>query len=98
MNYYINNEEVSKYEFEDTLLDVIAENCEDDFDTMLDEVHGEIELVGITYNTSYVLREVDPIAYKLAFDEYVNFTFEEMMYELEREEEMILNKTTFRMS
>lgn len=98
MNYYINNEKVSKYEFEETLLDVIVEHCEDEFDTMLDEVHGEINLVGLTYNTSYVLKEIDPIAYKISFDEYVDYNYQERMYELEREEEITLNDIQFKIA
>jgi hypothetical protein len=31
---------------------------------MLDEIYGELEVAGLTYQTSRVLEEIDPIAFR----------------------------------
>lgn len=50
---------------------------EDEFDEMLDEVYGSIEICNIDFDASQILRECDPIAYDCAYDEYID----DMMYE-----------------
>ncbi len=97
MNYYINNEEVKKYEFQEALLEEIKGACEEDFDTMLDELHGEINIVGIYYNASYVLEQIDPIAYQQEFISYVDHIYQDKMYDLECEREVIINNQRFEM-
>ena len=42
------------------------------YDEYLDEVQGEVVLFGMTYNASDVLRNVDPIAYKVGFSDWVD--------------------------
>ena len=34
---------------------------------MLDEVYGDIEVCGMTYEAGRVLRDVDPVAYRCGF-------------------------------
>ena len=38
------------------------------FDTELDELHAPVEVVGLTYSPSDVLRKVDEVAYREAFN------------------------------
>jgi len=42
---------------------------EDDYDDMLDEVHGEF----MGYSASRILKEVDPIAYRCGFSDYQEY-------------------------
>ena len=38
------------------------------YDDMLDEVHGEF----MGYNASYILKNVDPVAYRTGFNDYTD--------------------------
>ena len=42
------------------------------YDEMLDDCEGPVELCGMTYSASHVLREVDPVAYRCGFNDYVD--------------------------
>ena len=42
------------------------------YDEMLDDCEGPVELCGMTYSASHVLREVDPTAYRCGFNDYVD--------------------------
>lgn len=97
MKYYIDGQEVNKYEFEEGLREEIKDCCEEEFDEMLDETHGEIEVVGIKYDASTVLEKVDPIAYHMEFLNYVDYIYSDRYYELECNEEITLNGVTFEM-
>jgi hypothetical protein len=42
------------------------------FNEMLDDCEGPVELCGSTYSASYVLQEIDPVAYRCGFNDYVD--------------------------
>lgn len=44
----------------------------DAFDEMLDDVFGDTLIAGMSYSTSRALREVDPIAYRCAFNDWAD--------------------------
>ena len=50
------------------------------FDEMLDDCEGPVELCGMTYSASEVLREVDPVAYRCGFNDYVDSLTEEDVF------------------
>jgi hypothetical protein len=54
----------------------IEKYTEDDYDDMLDEVYGDIEIGNLTYSTSRVLKEIDPIAYDYGFSDYQEYVYE----------------------
>jgi|GEM_PF-2380239 len=43
---------------------------EDDYDAMLDDCYGPIDVCGIKYGASDVLKAVDPIAYRCGLSDY----------------------------
>jgi hypothetical protein len=43
---------------------------EQDYKDMLDEVYGTVKIAGYEYDTSYALRECDPIAYRVGLSDY----------------------------
>ena len=52
---------------------VISERmAEEMYDEMLDDCEGPVTLCGMTYSASQVLREVDPVAYRCGFNDYVD--------------------------
>ena len=42
------------------------------YEEMLDDCEGPVELCGMTYSASYVLKEIDPTAYRCGFNDYVD--------------------------
>lgn len=47
------------------------------YDDMLDETNPEVVIGGLTYLPSQVLKEVDPIAYRVGMTEYEDYLSEE---------------------
>lgn len=46
-------------------------SCTDDeYDEMLDEVYGDVEVCGMTYSSSRALKELDPVAYNCGKSDY----------------------------
>ena len=50
------------------------------YDDMLDECNPEIKIGTLTYCPSQVLKDCDPIAYRIGFDEYLDMDFTEHPY------------------
>ena len=42
------------------------------YDEMLDEVYEDIQIAGSSYGTSYALKEIDPIAYRVGFLDWLD--------------------------
>lgn len=95
MNYYINNEEVNKFKLDMVLYEVLEELHAEDFDEMLDEAHGEIKLLGITYDASFILKQTDPIAYEIAQQDYISYLYEENMEEFQHDDILTVGDYTF---
>lgn len=48
------------------------DDYEDTLDDVLNDIYGEIEICGYTYNSAYALKELDPIAYRQELLNYVD--------------------------
>ena len=48
----------------------MSERFEHDFDDFLDELCDEVRIGSLTYSPSFVLKRVDPIAYRIAYSEW----------------------------
>ena len=53
--------EIDNFEYEMT---------DEQYDELLDEIYGDVEVCGNTYNASYALKELDPIAYRVGKSDY----------------------------
>lgn len=60
MSYYYDSEPIG----EESLMAM--------YDDMIDETTGEVVIGSLTYAASRVLREVDPIAYRVGFSEWLD--------------------------
>ena len=89
VNYYINGEQVNKFKLDMVLYEAIEELHTESFDDMLDELHGEIHILGIKYDASFLLKQSDPIAYEIAQQEYIGTIFEEQMEEFQKYDKLI---------
>jgi len=43
---------------------------EQEYKNMLDETYGTVKIAGFDYETSYALKECDPIAYQVGLSDY----------------------------
>lgn len=48
------------------------EELEAVFDEYLDEVYPEVEIAGVTFSPSQIMAEVDPIAYRCGFNDWMD--------------------------
>ena len=51
----------------------VEKYTEDDYCNMLNECYGEVRLGSYTWGADYVLRELDPIAYRCGFADYQEY-------------------------
>lgn len=63
-----------KYELEMFLenFDVSEYVSEDDYWEMLDEVYGDVEVCGMTFSAADALKKLDPIAYNVGYNDYID--------------------------
>lgn len=53
------------------------------FDEFLDECYPEVKIAGYTYSTSHALKEIDPIAYREGFNNWLDSEISEgIIFEL----------------
>lgn len=45
---------------------------ESQYDDMLDDVYGDVEIAGLKYSTSHALKKVDPTAYRCDFVDWAS--------------------------
>ena len=74
------NDEV--YETESKALDAVYKYAEETFDDFIDDVYGDVELCGHTYNSSYVLKFFDNWQHDIMLDDY-SYMLSEEIEELE---------------
>ncbi|MGB0971180.1 MAG: hypothetical protein ACPGVG_09495 [Mycobacterium sp.] len=53
------------------------------YDEMLDAIYGDAAIGGMTYSTARALKEVDPIAYRVGFGDWVDSELGETITETE---------------
>ena len=51
----------------------VEKYTEDDYCDMLNECYGEVKLGSFAWDADYVLRELDPIAYRCGFNDYQEY-------------------------
>ena len=95
MNYYINGQEVNEKKFFGRLEFEVIEQSEYEFDVYLDEIYGEVKIGGFVFDSSRVLFTLDEIAYNSMYQEFVDYFLEERKYDLDRGEEVVINKVSF---
>lgn len=70
--YRVNNYgDIEEFETVEEAAQYIIDNLDgDDYDAMLDEVYGEVDICGYTYSASYALQNLDPTAYRCGMSDY----------------------------
>lgn len=87
VKYLFNDKEFETLkEAEDYISEEYALKTYDDY---LDEIYPETTIVGYSYATSYVLKKINPIAYRCGLSDYESELFDEIEEEEIEEDEEI---------
>ena len=75
----------AKLELEDLKesIELTLANSEDYFNDYIDEIEGDADVLGYTFQKSRILKELDPIAYDEAKYEYLSNEMEDYRSELD---------------
>ena len=58
-------------------------DCEEMYNEMLDESYGVVWVAGMNYSTSRVLKDTDPIAWRVGLSDYIDCLITEEQFEVE---------------
>jgi len=61
----------------------------DAYDEWLDDIDGDVKIGTLTYSASYVLKNVDEIAYNCGYNDYIDFKTRELNDEISTLEDEI---------
>lgn len=64
----------------------MREMIEEMVDEMLDQ-DGDVKIGNLTFRRSYIVRELDPIAYRMMCSEFADSMISDLQYELDRLDE-----------
>src|SRR5699024_622101 len=69
--------------------EVTEDELHDAYDNYLGDIDGDVNVAGMTFGASDVVKELDPIAYRVGLSDFHNFMIEdgEIIEELEDEED-----------
>lgn len=81
--FMIDYEEVTEKEFYDELEASNRYECEEEYEELLREEYGDVEICGYVYDAAYALREVDPIAYQCGLSDFETDKYDERSSYLE---------------
>ena len=86
MKYLINDEVVERDEFFRQLQDDMFDELYDDFDDYLDGTFDEVSIGALTFSASQVLKNVDKVAYRCEYNDYLDMRLEDLEYEFDNNE------------
>lgn len=56
----------------------------DEYDGMLRDCYGDVEIGGLSYDVADALEKLDPIAYRCGYSDWMDSNYSDIEYELER--------------
>jgi hypothetical protein len=93
--FIINDVEVEEAEFNSRLEEAIENNVIAGYDDLLDDSYAEVEVAGMIFSPSQVLRQCDPVAYRCGIAEEVSYVLADSQVDLERGREVEFDGNTF---
>ena len=80
--YYLTNDKA--FETVEEMADYITDNAEayDEYDEYLD-CDGAVDVAGLSFYPSTILKECDPIAYNCGYNDFMDFVRDEIITTLE---------------
>lgn len=96
MKYYINEEAITKEEFNSSLESDIRDDVLERYDDMLDEIYPEVKIGYSTFLASEILRNLDPISYNCGIEDFVDGDLQDALDMLEEEKELSTHKNKYK--
>lgn len=90
--YIVNNGEYKLNDLDD-VKDFLEKNVldwfnDEEFDEFLDEDYDDIQILGVSYDMSHVLKNVDELFYEIAKNEYIKEIIKDYIDTLENYDEV----------
>ena len=95
MKYLVDKKEVSKEKFNELLDNAVDDYIDKEYDNLLDMDYPPVKICGATYNTSRILKELDPQNYACIMDLYKNGENANVSDDLEIKQKTSVNGITF---
>ena len=96
MRYYINEEAVTKEEFNSSLESDIRNDVLEQYDDMLDEIYPEVKIRYSIFLASEILKNLDPISYNCGIEDFVDDDLQDALNTLEEEKELSAHKNKYK--
>ena len=93
--FLIDDEEYDKEDFYAKLEQDVYDEVEENYDDILDDF-GEVDILGISYSLSQVLKCVDEVRYKFGVADEQSFRLDDVVCELEHGEEVKVNDSYYK--
>ena len=93
--YFLNEEEITKEEFNEQLEGCIAEYIDNNYDDLIDEGYDEYRIGYLTFSASMILKKCDPVAYRCGISDYESSMLEDVQYEFKNYGSYEINGDTF---
>lgn len=65
------------------IVDHLGREAEEQHEEMLDEVYGEFKVGELTFSAGRIVRELDPIAFRVGMDDYYDGVASDIRYDAE---------------
>lgn len=96
MKYFVDDERVTKEDFSSRLEEAVYDEAANKlFDKYLDS-NEDIDILGINYSVSYVLRNTDPTRYKCMLADFTDSILGDAACELEMNSKCTYNEINFK--
>ena len=75
----------TEYNDLDKATDAVVDSVDEDvFEDHLSMIYGDVNVCGYNYDAGRVLKEIDPIAFRVAFNDLTSNLYEEIYFDLDR--------------
>lgn len=66
----------------------IIDNAEawDEYDNMIRDYYGDVEIMGMNYDSATALERLDPIAYRCGYNDWMDSNYSDIVWDLEHME------------
>lgn len=93
--FIIDGVEVKEFEFKDKLEEAIENYVNEEYDDILDSGYSEVEVAGMTFSPSQVLKNCDPVAYRCGIADEISYFLSTSQSDLENGDEVSYDGVTF---
>lgn len=95
MKYFVDGNQVSQIEFNDTLRTATYNQCLDSFIQMLDTMYPDVEIESTIFKASVILKFCAPSKYNQMLTERVDFVYAGYIQKFEKQTAAVVDRVMF---